>query len=94
MSMCPRSLVHFEGAGGFLETTFTCQRFEEATILLADDGVLFSFAPRLDNVKELQITVCPIHTTSDLDHLAAAAMPNLDPISPSRCAYDNTSNNG
>ena len=62
------------------------------TVLLHDDGVLFSFAPHLDNVKEPKIAECPIYSISDLDHIATT-MPNLNPISLSRCAFDIASDN-
>ena len=42
--------------------------------LFYDDGVLFSFALRLDNVKELQIVECFTFNTLDLSHLVTVSI--------------------
>jgi len=71
-----RSLVRFEGVGDSPEITF--KLFYQRRI--------FSFAPCLDNVKELQIAECFIQPMSDFDHLATA-MPNLTSICFFHCPH-------
>ena len=82
-----RSLVRFEGVDGSLEITFQCWYLGGVSVLFCDNGVLFSFAPRLDTVRELQIAECYIFNLLDTNPLMEA-MPNLTSICFFHCIYD------
>ena len=69
-------LVRFEGVKGSLEITSGLSDSEVSSVLL---GVLFSLAPHLDGVRELQITRCRIDPWLDVGRLGRV-MPNLTSI--------------
>ena len=80
------SLVRFEGLDGSLEINFWFWFEREASALFGGRGGIFSFAPRLDNVKELQITLCYLDPMLDVDRLATV-MPNLTSICFFHCTW-------
>jgi hypothetical protein len=81
-----QSLVRFEGVDGSLELTFQFWFVGELSVLFWHDGVLFSFAPCLDNVKELQIAECFVSWFDFRD--IATAMPNLASICFFHCLWE------
>ena len=80
-----QALIRFEGVVGSLEMTFRSWFMGEGTIFCGH-GVLFSFAPCLVNVKELQLAECYIEPIVDVNHLVTA-MPNLTSICFFHCVW-------
>ena len=78
------SLIRFERANGSLEITLQLWFDGEVSAFFGDYGGIISSAPRLDNVKELQLAECYIDPILDVDRLAMA-MPNLTSICFFRC---------
>jgi len=81
------SLVRFEGVDGSLKMTSQSRNMEEVPTLFGEHSALFSFAPHLNGVRELQLAGCFISSWLDVDHLAMA-MPNLASISLFHCDHN------
>ena len=79
-------LVRFEGVEGSLEITFQHTYSWEVSTVFDSDGVLFSFSPRLNGVRELQFAGYYI-SCLDVGRLAVA-MPNLASIYFFHCECD------